>query len=56
LPTPDQSLAGLIQGADGREYVFGLYQAGATFQAPADGVIRGTNDVNDVAAAIQGSL
>jgi D-alanyl-D-alanine carboxypeptidase/D-alanyl-D-alanine-endopeptidase (penicillin-binding protein 4) len=55
LPTPDQSLAGLMQSEDGREYVFGLYQAGATFQSPADGVIRGTNDVNDVAAAIQGS-
>lgn len=55
LLTPDQSVAGLMEAADGTVYLFALYQAGSTFDLDG-GVIKGTNDVNDVAAAFQESL
>jgi len=55
LVTPDQSVAGLIESADGTVYLFAIYQTGATLDVD-DGVIKSTNDVNDVAAAFQESL
>jgi D-alanyl-D-alanine carboxypeptidase/D-alanyl-D-alanine-endopeptidase (penicillin-binding protein 4) len=56
LLVPGQTLAGLMQGADGKEYVFGLYSSGGSFPDPSTGILKSANIVADVAAALQESL
>ena len=56
LLVPAQALAGLMQGADGEEYVFGLYGAGGTFDDPATDILKSAQNVSDVAAAFQEDL
>jgi D-alanyl-D-alanine carboxypeptidase len=56
LLVPAQTLAGLMQGADGQEDVFGHYSSGGTFDDPWKGILKSANNVADVAAAFQESL
>ena len=51
----DQSLAGLIDGADGEQYAFGLYMNGASFE-DLSVIIGVLGDIAGVAAALQQSL
>lgn len=56
LLIPAQTLAGLMTGADGKEYVFGLYASGASFDDPSKSILQSAQNVADVAAAFQASL
>ncbi|MCH9815230.1 MAG: D-alanyl-D-alanine carboxypeptidase [Actinomycetia bacterium] len=56
LLVPAQALAGLMQGTDGQEYVFGLYAANGTFGDPATDILKSAQNVADVAAAFQEAL
>ena len=56
LLMPAQALAGLMTGADGKEYVFSLYAAGGIYDDPSTGILKSAQNVADVAAAFQQDL
>jgi serine-type D-Ala-D-Ala carboxypeptidase/endopeptidase (penicillin-binding protein 4) len=51
-----QSMAGYMQGQDGRTLVFDVSMSGGTYPSPLEGLIQSTDDVAEVAAQFQQAL